>query len=102
MQIQKKTKEEIDQFIEDNKGPRLAACTLGCGQVIKDQLVDHTKHDCIIPSCTNWKTKCRTCRGVLGPTGNLLHGKDSIYQEWDTHDRKIRRILEQDNNLDDK
>lgn len=97
-----KTKEEIEQFIEDNKESKIIACALGCGQLIKNQIIEYTKHDCILDQCVNWKTKCRKCRAVLGPTGNILNGKDEIYKEWDTHDRKIKRIIEQNIISNDK
>jgi hypothetical protein len=90
-----KTKEEIDEFILYNQDKsRINACTLGCGQVIKNQVIEYALHQCILDQCVNWKTKCRKCRAVLGPTGNILNGKDEIYKEWDTHDRKIKRINE--------
>lgn len=98
--MQRKTVEEIDNFISDQK-PNISACVLGCGQIIENQVLEHTKHDCIIELCTKWKTKCRNCKRMLGPSGNLLTGKEEIYQEWDTHDRLIKKINERYNqNID--
>lgn len=104
--MKNRSKEEIDEFILKNDKPRIAACVLGCGQVIKNQYIEYTLHECILENCVIWKTKCRKCRAVLGPTGNILNGKDEIYKEWDTHDRKIKRMIElesgHDFNEDDK
>lgn len=100
--MRRRSKKEIDEFVDNymEHKPKIAECTLGCGQVIEDQVVEHSKHHCVINCCIKWKVKCKNCKKVMSPTGVMLSDKQQIYTEWDIHDRLVKRINQQYGNED--
>ena len=60
------------------------ACTLGCGNVVANQVVEKKWHSYPKP---HWRTSCQNCNAVIHPDGDqLIHGTGSqiqtIFYKW--------------------
>lgn len=50
-------------------------CVLGCGQMVKDQMLEHRV--CFSP-IKHWRTRCANCECFLTPDGQFIKGGHAI------------------------
>lgn len=66
-------------FIIKQLKPISNLCSIGCGQIVQDQIT-HTK---LNPTPqAHWRTNCVRCQMYVGPRGELLKGSIAAYHAF--------------------